>query len=56
MIYHLSDNYYDSVACLNEMGAAWVVQNDYTVVGIPGFDHFIRLSKIDLFSPFYRQV
>lgn len=37
MIYLLSNNYYDSVACLNEMGAAWVVQNDYTVIGIPDF-------------------
>ena len=39
MIYLLSNDYYGSVACLNEMGAAWVVQNDYTVIGIPGF-HF----------------
>ncbi|MCL6659680.1 toll/interleukin-1 receptor domain-containing protein [Paenibacillus amylolyticus] len=38
MIYLLSNDYYDSVACLNEMGAAWVIQNDYTVIGIPGFD------------------
>lgn len=39
MIYLLSNDYYGSVACLNEMGAAWVVQNDYTVIGIPDF-HF----------------
>lgn len=38
MIYLLSDKYYERVACLNEMGAAWIVQNDYTVVGIPDFD------------------
>lgn len=38
MIYLLSDNYYDSVACLNEMGAAWVVQNDYIVISVPDFD------------------
>ncbi|MFE4706893.1 RNA-binding domain-containing protein [Peribacillus simplex] len=39
MIYLLSDNYYNSVACLNEMGAAWIVQNQYTVIGVPDF-HF----------------
>lgn len=38
MIYLLSENYYESVPCLNEMGAAWVVQNDYTVIGVPGFN------------------
>lgn len=38
MIYLLSDKYYERVACLNEMGAAWIVQNDYTVIGIPNFD------------------
>lgn len=38
MIYLLSDKYYERVACLNEMGAAWIVQNDYTVIGIPDFD------------------
>ncbi|MFE4714772.1 RNA-binding domain-containing protein [Paenibacillus sp. NPDC056722] len=38
MIYLLSNNYYDSVACLNEMGAAWVVQNEYAVVGVPDFE------------------
>ncbi|GCD12255.1 toll/interleukin-1 receptor domain-containing protein [Clostridium tagluense] len=37
ILYLLSDNYYDSVACLNEMGAAWIVQNQYTIIGIPGF-------------------
>lgn len=38
MIYLLSNNYYDSVACLNEMGAAWVVQNEYAVIGVPDFE------------------
>jgi len=37
ILYLLSDNYYESVACLNEMGAAWVVQNQYTIVAVPGF-------------------
>ena len=34
----LSNNYYQSVACLNEMGAAWVLQTKYTVVLLPGFE------------------
>lgn len=38
MLYLLSDNYYKSVACLNEMGAAWVWQNDFTMLMAPGFD------------------
>lgn len=37
ILYLLSDNYYDSVACLNEMGAAWIVQNQYTIIAVPGF-------------------
>lgn len=38
MIYLLSNNYFESVACLNEMGAAWIIQNDYVAVGTPNFD------------------
>lgn len=34
----LSNNYYQSVACLNEMGAAWVLQTKYTIVLLPGFE------------------
>ena len=37
MVYLLSDNYFDSPACLNEMGAAWVKTNDYIVMGTPDF-------------------
>ena len=33
-----SDNYYQSVACMNEMGAAWVLRNDYTTILLPGFE------------------
>lgn len=36
--YILSKNYYDSVACLNEMGAAWVLKQKYDTVLLPGFD------------------
>ena len=34
----LSENYYQSPACLNEMGAAWVLQSEYSTVVVPGFD------------------
>lgn len=32
-----SDSYLDSPACLNEMGAAWVAQKDYTNIYVPSF-------------------
>lgn len=38
IIFILSDNYYKSPACLNEMGAAWILQNRYTTILLPGFD------------------
>ncbi|MDA9986581.1 toll/interleukin-1 receptor domain-containing protein [Crocinitomicaceae bacterium] len=38
VIYLLSNQYYESVACLNEMGAAWVVENEHTVIFTPKFD------------------
>ena len=37
MIILWSDKYLESPACLNEMGAAWVTQNDYTNLYIPSF-------------------
>lgn len=39
MLYLLSDHYYDSIACMNEMGAAWVMQNTYHMLTLPGFDY-----------------
>jgi hypothetical protein len=33
-----SNEYLDSPACLNEMGAAWVTQSDYTNIYVPSFD------------------
>lgn len=38
MIFLLSDEYFESVACLNEMGAAWVSKSDYMNVFIPNFN------------------
>lgn len=37
VIYLLSENYFKSVACLNEMGAAWVVGAAHTAILLPGF-------------------
>jgi len=37
VIYLLSSEYYSSIACLNEMGAAWVVENEHTIVFTPEF-------------------
>lgn len=34
----LSENYYNSVPCMNEMGAAWVLQSQYTTILLPGFE------------------
>lgn len=39
VIFALSKNYYDSVACMNEMGAAWVLQSTYTMILLPGFEY-----------------
>lgn len=33
-----SNEYMDSPACLNEMGAMWVTQSDYTNIYVPSFD------------------
>lgn len=38
VIYLLSKEYYASIACLNEMGAAWVIENEHTMLFTPNFD------------------
>lgn len=38
VIFLLSKNYYGSVACLNEMGATWVLKTKYSTIICPGFD------------------
>ncbi len=37
MIFLWSDKYLESPACMNEMGAAWVIQSDYTNIYVPSF-------------------
>lgn len=38
VLFILSDNYYGSAACLNEMGAAWVLRTRYDSILVPGFE------------------
>ena len=38
VIFLWSNEYLDSPACLNEMGAVWVTQTDYTNIYVPSFD------------------
>lgn len=37
-IFMLSENYYESAACLNEMGAVWLKQKDYYTFLLPDFE------------------
>lgn len=39
VVFMLSKNYYESVACLNEMGAAWVLKNQYQTILLPRFEY-----------------
>ena len=39
VIYFLSDNYYASPVCLNEMGAVWLKKSDSLNLLLPGFDY-----------------
>ena len=39
MIFVLSKGYYNSVACLNEMGAAWVLKNKYIAILLPDMEY-----------------
>lgn len=38
VIFILSSNYYNSCACMNEMGAAWICRNEHTTMLLPGFE------------------
>lgn len=43
VVYVLSENYYSSVASMNEMGAAWVMKQKWTGILMPGFP----FNKVD---------
>jgi len=38
VVFLLSKNYYDSAACLNEMGACWILNKNYTTILTPNFE------------------
>lgn len=38
VIYLLSEEYYESIACLNEMGAAWIIENKHAAIFTPNFN------------------
>lgn len=38
VLYFLSDNYYSSPVCLNEMGATWLKKSDSLSILLPGFN------------------
>lgn len=39
VLFMLSDNYYKSIPCLNEMGATWVSKKEYRSILLPGFEY-----------------
>lgn len=47
VIFLLSENYYNSTACLNEMGAAWIKSAKYISILIPGFKYTQIEGAID---------
>lgn len=47
VIFLLSDNFYSSTVCLNEMGAAWVMNADFHFMILPGFS-FDRVKGVIL--------
>lgn len=47
VIYVLSENYYNSPACLNEMGAAWVKSKKQTAILTPEFNYNQIKGAID---------
>lgn len=48
VFYMLSHNYYSSAACLNEMGAAWAMKQNWTGILLPGFDFASIKGCIDV--------
>lgn len=42
VLFLLSEDYFKSVVCLNEMGASWVTKNEYYLFFVPGFDRNSR--------------
>lgn len=51
VIYLLSPEYYDSVACLNEMGAAWIVESEHVAIFTPNFDFSDKQFQSGVLDP-----
>lgn len=47
VLFVISEAYYESPACLNEMGAAWIMQSDYACILLPGFKFEEMKGAID---------
>lgn len=47
VLFVLSDHYYKSAACLNEMGAAWITQSKANFILLPGFEYKEIKGAID---------
>ena len=47
VLFILSENYYNSVPCLNEMGAAWVLKTNHISILLPGFNFHDVKGAID---------
>lgn len=43
----LSDNYYSSIPCMNEMGATWIAANNYQAILTPEFEYTKVKGAID---------
>lgn len=54
VIYLLSENYYKSAACLNEMGATWIQNKQYSTFLTPNFDFIELKGAIDPSKNAYR--
>ncbi|WP_117387099.1 toll/interleukin-1 receptor domain-containing protein, partial [Ruminiclostridium hungatei] len=47
VLFILSDNYYSSIPCLNEMGATWVTSKEYYSILLPFFEFKSLKGAID---------
>jgi hypothetical protein len=51
VIYLLSEEYYQSIACLNEMGAAWIIENKHATLFTPNFNMTSREFQSGALDP-----
>jgi hypothetical protein len=47
VIFLLSENYYSSPACLNEMGATWIKSINHTAILVPEFNYYQIRGVVD---------